>query len=258
MKHFLIILIFILLPAEIVYSQNGWVPQFHDPTVGLRYIYFINENIGWAVGFHGNIVNTTDGGETWNSQTSGTNDLLYSVYFINPDTGFISGKGYILKTVNSGSNWDKINIDTMVGNNIIDIIELYTPSVDTAYFLGAVEEHYSNSFELLEWYHWYLLKSFDGFKSFEIIDRDRNDSTPNQYSNLYFPNRNFFHDEKIGYKLGRSGSLYKTYDDGLTWNWIGGFNYAFFVNSRVGYGLINHGYGYDGQIIIVKTTTGGE
>ena len=36
--------------------------------------------------------------------------VAFSFDFINPDTGFISSKGYILKTVNSGSNWEKINI----------------------------------------------------------------------------------------------------------------------------------------------------
>jgi photosystem II stability/assembly factor-like uncharacterized protein len=73
MKLSIILLALILLPAQLLYSQysqestKGWFPQFHDTTKDLSYIYFINENTGWAVGFKGCIVNTTNGGEVWNS-----------------------------------------------------------------------------------------------------------------------------------------------------------------------------------------------
>lgn len=261
MKLRIILLAFILLPAQLLFSQlsqfstKGWFPQFHDTTKGLSYLFFINENTGWAVGYKGCIVNTTNGGEIWISQISGTREWLESVYFINPDTGFIGSRGFILMTVNSGLNWDKIIIDTLINGNKIVFFESYFPCIDTGYFLGGVLQNGGDVF----WYHWYFLKSYDGLKSFEIVDKGDKDTPVTQYYNLYFPNRNFFHEEKIGYKRITSGTYSKTYDDGITWKFMGPFNFIYFVNSNVGYGLVNHSYGYDlGHITIVKTTTGGE
>ena len=80
----------------------NWYPQnvpIYTPT--LRSVYFINEDIGYAVGDFGSIINTTDGGTTWNILISGTYQDLYSVYFPDANTGYIVGdSGTILKTSN--------------------------------------------------------------------------------------------------------------------------------------------------------------
>jgi hypothetical protein len=57
--------------------------------------------------FNGDILKTTDGGISWNSQTSGTGTLLNSVYFLDEDTGWVVGSGgTILKTINGGATWE--------------------------------------------------------------------------------------------------------------------------------------------------------
>ncbi len=249
MKSFIFLLTFILLPAELLYTQDSWHKQFYDSTIMLTYIYFINENTGWAVGYTGNIVHTSDGGETWISQTSGTIDWLNCVYFIDSNTGFISGYGFILKTINSGLNWDKINIDTLIDNKKFEFFELYFSCIDTGYLLGAIKESFSDD---AFWRHWYFVKSDGGLKSFEMIDKGKDDYWAKvQFYYFYFHNRNLFHEEKIGYKLKRY-TLSKTYDDGVTWKNIGGFISIFFVNPQVGYAIGSHGF------TIFKTTSGGE
>lgn len=64
-------------------------------------VYFTDENTGYVVG--GTIFKTSDGGITWENQTSGNSINLTSVFFTNADTGYVvGGGGTILKTTNGG------------------------------------------------------------------------------------------------------------------------------------------------------------
>lgn len=46
---------------------------------------------GWATGYSGKILNTTNGGTNWSSQSSETTNDLYSLSFINSSTGWAVG-----------------------------------------------------------------------------------------------------------------------------------------------------------------------
>jgi len=167
MKLLIVLLAFVTLTTELLHSQDAWQRQFYESPSMVTCIYFINENTGWAVGYAGSIVNTKNGGELWETQISGTSEKLNSVYFLNSDTGFISGDGLILRTFNSGLNWDKIAIDTLINGKKIEFIESYFKNIDTGCFLGAVWQ-----FNLdVAWEHWYFLKSYDGLRSFDIVDK---------------------------------------------------------------------------------------
>ena len=55
------------------------------------------------MGLYGVIVRTTDGGETWTAQSSGTPASLYGVHFTDADTGTAVGdNGTILRTTAGG------------------------------------------------------------------------------------------------------------------------------------------------------------
>ncbi|MDQ2999829.1 MAG: YCF48-related protein [Fibrobacterota bacterium] len=100
-----------------------WNPQSIvnccDRGFTLNSVYFIRGDTGYAVGKEfiaidlgqfeppiGLILKTTDGGVTWNSQPSGTENSLNSVCFGNKDTGWVVGdSGMILHTVNGGLDW---------------------------------------------------------------------------------------------------------------------------------------------------------
>ena len=110
-------------------GQDGWVwqnplPQGND----LLNVQLIDQNTGFAVGRHGTLLKTTDGGATWNIQTieienpwgdpptvEVTEDLR-CIYFFTRDIGWIVGMGStILKTTDGGDTWigqeAPINVD---------------------------------------------------------------------------------------------------------------------------------------------------
>ena len=69
-------------------------------TADLYGIYFINASTGWAVGANSKIIKTTNGGDTWTSQTPAVTALvLRSVYFVN------SNIGYTINNIPTDPNW---------------------------------------------------------------------------------------------------------------------------------------------------------
>jgi len=77
------------------------------------YVYAIDfptPDKGFAVGSNGLILQTTDGGITWEQHNFPTTDNLYDVHFYDADTGYAVGgteiiTGLILKTTDGGTNW---------------------------------------------------------------------------------------------------------------------------------------------------------
>lgn len=85
-----------------------------EPTTPLKLkdnlfsVDFVNENYGWAVGYYGRILHTTDGGKTWVHQESGTTKTLTCVDFVDQNNGWVVGYGpTILCTRDGGASWVK-------------------------------------------------------------------------------------------------------------------------------------------------------
>ena len=75
---------------------------------------FINANEGWVVGDGGFIARTTNGGDTWDLQASGTGAKLYAVAFLDSQRGYAVGQkpsgstspdANVLKTTDGGLTW---------------------------------------------------------------------------------------------------------------------------------------------------------
>ena len=125
---------------------NVWTPQSSQLSGSLRSVHFIDENVGWVggsqgiqrtidggttwhvqkmslvgravhftdrehgwlVGASGNILYTNDGGDTWETQTSGVTEALNAVYFIDSELGWAVGDGgNILSTTAGGATWNQ-------------------------------------------------------------------------------------------------------------------------------------------------------
>jgi photosystem II stability/assembly factor-like uncharacterized protein len=66
---------------------------------------FVDSTHGWAVGDHGTIVATTDGGVTWTAEDSGTTQGLWSVSFVDPQHGWVAGAATLFSTDDGGASW---------------------------------------------------------------------------------------------------------------------------------------------------------
>lgn len=66
----------------------------------------------WAVGYGGTIMHSSDAGNSWIAQQSGVNAFLKDVKFVSSSVGWTAGDGYILKTVNGGSDWIVVRNET--------------------------------------------------------------------------------------------------------------------------------------------------
>ena len=95
-----------------------WSSQTSGFVVTLNDVYMVDENTGWAVGGidtgMGLILNTTDGGQTWNRQTGNgvpvPNVDLNGVSAVDANTAWVVGdsdgaNGVILYTTDGGANW---------------------------------------------------------------------------------------------------------------------------------------------------------
>jgi photosystem II stability/assembly factor-like uncharacterized protein len=72
-------------------------------TTPLNEVYFANSSVGYIAGEGGVILKTTDGGDSWLPQRTGTQNGLRSLYFRNEAEGWVAGAGVsILKTENGG------------------------------------------------------------------------------------------------------------------------------------------------------------
>eukprot|EP00854_Cymbomonas_tetramitiformis_P000982 gene982-1501_t len=86
----------------------SWTVSATGTGNALLAVYFIDANIGWAVGSGGLILHSVDGGVTWQLQSSCTE--VYDLYTIRLDAtgsfGFTMGQdGVVCKTESGGATW---------------------------------------------------------------------------------------------------------------------------------------------------------
>ncbi|MGQ0633355.1 MAG: YCF48-related protein [Planctomycetaceae bacterium] len=95
----------------------------HTPTpleddAALYDVQFVGGKLGWAVGDHGVIWHTRDGGKTWSLQSSGVTCPLRSICFLTDRVGWIAGGGtmpytrhlygVLLHTIDGGKTWQPL------------------------------------------------------------------------------------------------------------------------------------------------------
>ncbi|WP_343631055.1 YCF48-related protein [Fluviicola sp.] len=116
-------------------SAQPFVPQNSGLSSSsvLSSIDFVNDDIGMAVSYDGEIVKTINGGTNWVSQNSGTSTALRDVVMIDAQTAVAVGyNGLIIRTSNGGSAWTPIasgttqNLVSVILNNSV----LYISGVD--------------------------------------------------------------------------------------------------------------------------------
>lgn len=231
MKKILIILSFV-----VYYSATAqWAPINFTESMSIKDIHFIDEQIGFAAGYH-EVYKTTNGGQNWTEIASdefvnGPN----CVWFINENIGFIIGDDgwvdpVVSKTINGGSSWTKTTLTT--SSNLMK-----TPS--KIFFLD------SNT-GFISCRGGYLFKTTNQ----GVVWNELATTITDDLSSIHFPTSN------IGYvSISYSSSILKTINGGNSWTLLNlgqliGVNDLYFTDESTGYLAC-------GNSKILKTEDGG-
>lgn len=184
------ILFFFLLMSQIQFAQ--WTNLNPVPDgIDLWSTFFIDDSTGWIVGTGGFLKKTTNAGNEWIQQNSGTTLTLKSIQFVNNNTGWICGEsGLILKTTNSGNTWDSLASGTTQ-----HLSDIYFFDADTGYVVG---------------FGGTILKTTNGGAYWTSL----NSGTSNDLYSMDFV------DAFTGYAVGEvndTSSVIKTTDGGASW-----------------------------------------
>ena len=209
-------------------AQKGWFFQNPYPTTNYLYsVDFIDEFTGISVGENGTIVRTTDGGDTWSLQISGTTNHLNAVCFIDPENGIAVGEGgTILRTTNGGETWI-LNTTTTPYLNGVSFFDEFKGAI-----VGSEGTILTTTDGGINW-----IEQTSGTTSVLIDVCWINDST--------------------AITVGDGGIILRTTDAGKTWierpsPTSGILNAVSFPDSLTGYASI-----YEQFISMLKTTDGG-
>jgi photosystem II stability/assembly factor-like uncharacterized protein len=177
-----------------------------SPVVGanLNAVFFLDNNIGWAVGQARTIIKTTDGGVTWVRQGPvGVNRFYTSVYFADENNGWIVGQnGYFLSTSDGGTTWvvrtntGNFQVQNWTANDVAFIND------STAYAVGTVGNIFKTVNRGITWLR---------------IRNDAQQIPGNSIGSLGTLNALKFSDENNGIAVGNSGVIIRTTNGGATW-----------------------------------------
>lgn len=166
-----------------------------------RRIRFTTKTVGWMVGdmFYsqtGMIRKTTDGGFTWTVQDSTLNYPYHDVCVIDSlQVIAIGQKGWIKYTTNGGKMWSNSgtnNYDDYNGLTVVGSRVWLAGGSDKNAFLAI------NDVDEL-WRLWKVKSSFFTLSNLTAME---------------------FEDDSVGWLAGESGALFKTTNQGKTWNYI--------------------------------------
>jgi photosystem II stability/assembly factor-like uncharacterized protein len=155
----------------------------------LRSLALIDQKTMVAVGDFGTIVKTTDGGQTWKSQSYGSSIYLKAVWFTSASSGIVVGdNGTVLRTSNGGTTWSAQTIDPR-----ISLSGLYFTDANTGMAVGYPGAAY---------------RTTDGGRTWtqKVVSPA-----------ISLTAVSFVQDTHIGFLVGSSGSIYRTTDAGVTW-----------------------------------------
>jgi len=210
--------------GSIIYKTTDagvtWVKKSLAITKGsdLQSVFFINENIGFAVGL-GLYIKTTDGGQTWTNFEFEPNfqGIMRKISFVDLQTGFAAGTdGAIYKTSDQGKKWTKVQNGT--GGQVYDFC--FVNSTGYAARMGKI------------------IKSIDNGDTWSELS-----GSPVTVTAIHFM------DENIGIAIGNGHSttygwtkaLFYTKDGGVTWKMDDTFDFSsivHFPSSTIGFSVM--------------------
>ncbi|MFZ0305136.1 MAG: YCF48-related protein [Terracidiphilus sp.] len=160
------------------------------PSVGSNSerVFFVNDRRGWAVCASGTILSTSDGGQHWTAQSSGTTQSLNSVHFADSIHGWTVGdSGTILSTGDGGQHWTAQSSGTTQG-----LMSTYFTDSTHGWAVGIKGT---------------ILSTTDGGQHWTA----QSSSTTQSFNSVHFA------DSSHGWAVGASGTILSTSDGGQHW-----------------------------------------
>jgi photosystem II stability/assembly factor-like uncharacterized protein len=226
---FALISIVVLFNQSPVWSQS-WVQLPVPANVQPLRLDFVNPSVGWAISNY-SVIKTTDGGQSWNVQSSPTTNMMNDVCFVSETQGWIvSDAGGIFHTTTGGDTWQLQESGTVYPLKVIHFADElhgwaigFGPGVvgTFLYTINGGENWLStdcpclfNDFDFVNTTTGWMVcdngdvySSYDGGQTIEPIYFS-NDVT---LRNVDFVN------EGIGWMVGVDGFIQKTLNGGLSW-----------------------------------------
>ncbi|WP_199611580.1 WD40/YVTN/BNR-like repeat-containing protein [Flocculibacter collagenilyticus] len=122
--------------GHIIKSEDGinWSQKNVPVDVLLTAVFFVNNNIGWAVGHDATILRTNDAGEHWFVQQHlpETDKPLLDIHFRNENEGIAIGAyGLFFRTTNGGITWqEEFQSELLIEDDQIYLEELKEEDVE--------------------------------------------------------------------------------------------------------------------------------
>ncbi len=264
--------------GNIVYKTTNegmnWVLQnFLSVPIDTRFnnLTFVDSLYGWSRNSFTSLAKTTNGGIYWNPVSLNVSfNLITSVYFINRNTGWIAGKGYInnykqiIRTTNGGANWNVINSSLQFFPN-----QIYMQNSNKGFIIGdstlgmTTDSGFSWTYQsigggqLLN-----KIQFVDSLRGFILGNNANFLKTTNGGANwIFLPNvigntsNMYFIDSLNGWITESSGGrrIWKTTNGGTTWQVSYNFANAldiYFKNINTGWATLTEG-------TVLKTTNSG-
>jgi len=203
----LIVILLLIVYQNFSLAQGTW-ERLNSPTNGyLSSVFFVDSLFGWAAGFSGTIIHTSNGGADWIIQNSHSENNIYDIFFLNRNLGWAASwevfdypfGTYILKTTDGGSNWISSSYPE---ENIFSQCILFLDSLNG--WMGGKPSP--------------IVRTTDGGLSWTEAEIDSSDFSTYPVYDIQFYNA------RIGYASGgvfdRAGIIWWTTNGGDYWNAI--------------------------------------
>lgn len=206
-------------------EQTDWKLLTIDPDKDLNAIYFLDNLNGFIVGSKGEVLKTINGGQSWLKLNANTNNDLHSIFFVGGKMVAVGDKGTIIRLDLASQIFDKIRTGF---NETFFRVKFINDN--TGFIVGT---------------NGLILKTQDGGLTWEKISTGISE-------NLFSID---FADERTGFIVGWNGIVLKSIDGGFTWrkfniNQRTYLRNVFFVNQFLGFIV-------GGEGLILRTEDGG-